>query len=130
MKGISLKQAGVLVLLLFGLVLAFAPFDNPTARHLDARMVAQSVQTREDHITAEQLGQMIIDKDPGYQLIDISAKEDYDKFHIPTAVNIPMDQLFSEEILSDLSHEKYTRALQQWRYTCCSGMGIIASTRI
>ena len=50
----------------------------------------------------------IIDKDPDYQLIDLRNFEEFKKYHIQTAVNIPMPDLFSEENLEQLDPEKLT----------------------
>ena len=65
---------------------------------------------------------MIIDKDPGYLIIDIRKPEEYEKFHIPTAVNIPLDQLFTEDNLEKLDRNRLlvlysnggTHAAQAW----------------
>ena len=106
MKALTWKQAGAVVLVILGLILAFAPFEPPTSHNLHSESVARTILEREDHITAEQLGQMIIDKDPGYLLIDLRDSESYAKYHIPTAINIPLETLFADSILTRLSRDR------------------------
>jgi rhodanese-related sulfurtransferase len=122
MKGITLKQAGVLLLLTLGLILAFSPVKYTAENKVDPAMVASEILDRNDHITAEQLGRLIIDEDPDYQLVDLRDPQEFEKFHIKTAVNIPLKELFSPQNLDLLDPEKLivlytdggTHAAQAW----------------
>ena len=75
-----------------------------------------------DHITPEQLGHLIIDKDPGVQVIDIRPNDEYEKFHIGTAINLPFADLFKQESLDQIYRDKLlvlysngeTHASQAW----------------
>ena len=41
----------------------------------------------------------LINNDPEYQLIDLRSEEEFKKFSIPGAMNIPFDKLFTEEFI-------------------------------
>jgi rhodanese-related sulfurtransferase len=119
---ISWKQLGVALLVLLGVILAFSPVDRKYDLKGVASQLSQEIMNRLDHITAEQLGHMIIDKDPGFQLIDIRPTEEFDKFHINGALNLPFADMFNKENLEQLYPDKLlvlysngeTHASQAW----------------
>jgi rhodanese-related sulfurtransferase len=122
MKQFSIKQIGIIIALTLGFILAFSPVDNKPVTETDFEILAKSINNRSDHITAEQLGQLIIDKDPGFQIIDIREQSEYEKFHIQSAINIPLETLFVTESLEYIDPEKLvvlysnggTHAAQAW----------------
>jgi rhodanese-related sulfurtransferase len=122
MKKLTIKQSGVIIAITLGLVLAFSPLGKRAVSKINYQELAESINDRRDHITAEQLGQLIIDKDPDYQIIDIRDKTEYDKFHIQTAINLPLQSLFKKENIEFIDPEKLvilysnggTHAAQAW----------------
>jgi rhodanese-related sulfurtransferase len=122
MKQLSIKQIGVVIAITLGFILAFSPVDNKPITETDFEELAKTINIRSDHITAEQLGQLIIDKDPDYQIIDIRDQSEYEKFHIQTAINIPLQSMFNKENLDFIDPEKLvvlysnggTHAAQAW----------------
>lgn len=122
MKQLTWKQVGAFILLILGLVLAFSPVDQNSVEALTPEELAMQVVNREDHITAEQLGSLIIDEDPSYMLIDVRSPEEYENFHIKSAINVPLEKLFSSEGLEQLDRTKLlilysnggTHAAQAW----------------
>jgi rhodanese-related sulfurtransferase len=122
MKKFTMKQTGVIIVITLGLVLAFSPMNQKSVTDAKFDELAESINNRSDHITAEQLGQLIIDKDPDYQIVDIRDKTEYDKFHIQTAINIPLKILFKKDNIEFIDPEKLvvlysnggTHAAQAW----------------
>ena len=122
MKKLSMKQIGVVIAVTLGFILAFSPISNKPVTETDFSELAETIENRNDHITAEQLGQLIIDKDPGFQIIDIRDQKEYQQFHIQDAINIPLHSLFTEENLEFIDPEKLvilysnggTHAAQAW----------------
>jgi len=122
MKTITWKQFGVFTLLLIGLILAFSPVNKSSNSNESAVELAKQIVGKEDHISAEELGHMIIDEDPDYLIIDVRSEEDYNKFHIIPSLNIPLEKLLEQEILDELDDEKLiilysnggTHAAQAW----------------
>ncbi|MBI4892738.1 MAG: rhodanese-like domain-containing protein [Acidobacteria bacterium] len=72
---------------------------NPQAT-VDA-MLAQT-----DHVQPVELARWILDKRADYQLIDLRDPWEFDDYHIPTAINIPLSQLFTAEGLNRLERSK------------------------
>lgn len=122
MKNLSIKQVAVVLAVLLGMILAFSPVNNNPIQEIDPNQMANEIIDRNDHITAEQLGRLIIDEDPDYQLVDLRSVEEYDKFHIKTALNLPMQKLFTDDNLDYIDPEKLvvlytnggTHAAQAW----------------
>jgi rhodanese-related sulfurtransferase len=122
MKTLTLKQAGAILLIILGVILAFSPLKKSAEGTATANFLANEIENRQDHITADQLGHLIIDEDPGYQLIDLRDKQEFEKFHIKTAINIPLKDLFKDENIALLSRDKLvvlytnggTHAAQAW----------------
>lgn len=106
MKVITWKQFGVIVLIILGLVLAFSPVKNTNSKTVNKNNFLKDIVEKNYLISPEQLGSLIIDKDPEYVLIDIRNEDEYKKFHIKTAINIPIENLLSDEDLEELESEK------------------------
>lgn len=104
------RKSAVLLLIIFGALLAISPAGMRRAATLSPREITSSVINRSDHITAEELAALIIDKNPDLLLVDLRPAEEYNQFHIEGAVNIPFSQLFEEESLDMLSPD-YTIVL-------------------
>jgi len=122
MKYFSTKQVAVVLAILLGLILAFSPVNNQPVQDIDPNIMANEIIDRNDHITADQLGRLIIDEDPDYQLIDLRDPAEYEKFHIKTAINLPMQKLFIDDNLDYIDPYKLvvlytnggTHAAQAW----------------
>jgi len=103
--GKTLAAAAVIFL---GVVLATATtiVRGTGAGPVNASAVVQSIVKEEDHVPASQLARWLIEKRTDFQLIDIRESWQFDDYHIPAAVNIPLAQLFDEANLKKLSREK------------------------
>jgi rhodanese-related sulfurtransferase len=102
------KTLAAIGLLFLGLVLALAA---TVARGTDVgpvnpAAVAQTMLDETDHVTAGELARWIIEKRNDYQLVDIREPWQFDDYHIPTAVNVPLGQLFQAGGLNRLARGK------------------------
>lgn len=98
--------AGAAILLAFVLATAATIVRGTGAGPVNAPALAETIVEEKDHVTAGELARWIIEKRQDYQLIDIRQPWQFDDYHIPTAVNIPLPQLFQEDNLKKLSREK------------------------
>jgi rhodanese-related sulfurtransferase len=96
------------VAIFFGVLLAMATtiVRGTGAGPVNASAVVQNILKEQDHVPAGQLAHWLIEKRTDFQLIDIREPWQFDDYHIPTAVNIPLAQLFDETNLRKLSREK------------------------
>ncbi len=87
-----------------GLIIAAVPQNKTKPYKLTADQMLSEANTRTQFIAPETVADMIIKKDPSFQLIDVRSQDDFEKFSLPGAINIPV---------SDLLSDKYTDILNQ-----------------
>lgn len=98
--------AGAILLLAVVLALAGTMAKGTAAGPLDAAAIAKTINAERDHVTPGELARWLIEKRQDFQLIDIRQPWQFDDYHIPGAVNIPLSQLFEDSGLKQLSREK------------------------
>ncbi len=105
---LSGKQLAAGGALLLGVVLAFGSVisNGAAAGPVDAAAIADIMAAKTDHVTAPELARWLIEKRDDFQLIDIRDPWKYDDYHIPTAINIPLTQLFHPDGLKQLDRSK------------------------
>jgi rhodanese-related sulfurtransferase len=102
------KLAAALVLAAGG-VLALASFAAPgggAATAANAPAIVEEMVTERDHVQPAELARWVLEKRQDYQLVDIREPWQFDDYHIPTAINIPLTELFSEAGLKRLERAK------------------------
>ena len=101
-----MKPLSILSMILIPMVLIIAavPQNKTKQFRLTAEELLSEVNTRTQYLDAETVADMVITKDPSLRLIDVRSQDEFEKFSLPTAINIP---------LSDLLSEQYTDILNQ-----------------
>jgi len=102
MKPLVILAAFVIPL---GLILAAVPQNTTKPYKLTASQLLSEVNTRTQFVVAEEVADLIVKKDPTLQLIDVRSKDDFEKFHLEGAINIPINDLLSEEYTEILDQE-------------------------
>jgi rhodanese-related sulfurtransferase len=64
---------------------------------LTAEELLIEVMENRQFMSPDEIAQMLIDKDPSLQLIDVRSKNQFEKFSLPNAINIPLESLLSSE---------------------------------
>jgi len=84
-----------LLLLLFAAGLFLSPVRPPAPAVHPPRVAGflQEVASAADHLDPLQLAESLIKGAPGLTLVDLRSPEEYGKFHIRGAVNIPLEKL-------------------------------------
>ncbi len=102
------KRIGAALVGFLGVLLALAATmaRGTGAGPVDAASLAQSIAEDKDHVTPLELANWILEKRQDYLLIDIRPPWEFDDYHIPTAINIPLTQLFQDAGLKQLSRGK------------------------
>lgn len=100
------KQIGILVALILGLVILFLPAQDNLKYRFDPGQIAQTIDSREDQIDPVTLSDWIIQGRKDYLLVDIRPVVEFERGHIKTAGNIPMEQLLERSNLEELPEEK------------------------
>ncbi len=80
-----------------GIIIAAVPENTTRPYKLTAPQLLDEVKEGMQFVTTDDVADMLIQKDPSLQLIDVRDKDSYDKFHLPGAINIPLADILSVE---------------------------------
>lgn len=94
----------ILVVLAGGLVLL--PKHTRSEGVSPLVFVKQAVST-ERYISTDQLADRIINQDPTLLLVDTRSEEEFEKFTLPNAINIPLNKFFDEELNGFVNQDVY-----------------------
>lgn len=111
-------------------VLAFAPVKTNKPNVLSSDELLDEVNSSVQFVSPDAVAEQIIEQDPFLQLIDVRTPEEFEKFSLPGAINIPLSQLLSDEYAYILNQSDYTNvfysngtifASQAWMLTRMKG---------
>jgi len=80
-----------------GLIIAAVPQNTTKPYKLTAEQLLNEASTRTQYVTPDVVADMIIKKDPTLRLIDVRSQDEFEKFNLPGAINIPVTDLLSEQ---------------------------------
>jgi rhodanese-related sulfurtransferase len=103
------KQLAAAAVLLTGGILAIASAalqGGGGMAPVNPQAAVEAMLAQTDHVQPVELAQWILDKRTDYQLIDLREPWEFDDYHIPTAINIPLSQLFTPQNLAKLERGK------------------------
>lgn len=111
------------MILMLGVIIAAVPKNTTTPFKLTAEQILEELKSNTQYIEPDAVAQMIIEKDPTLRLIDVRPKDEFEKFSLPGAINIPIDNILSPEfteifnqnvMLNVLYANGSTRANEAW----------------
>ncbi|SEH05432.1 rhodanese-like domain-containing protein [Candidatus Venteria ishoeyi] len=82
------------ILVGLGIIMAFLPAKKYDVQISPKNLLLELTdETR--FVTTDEVAHFLIETDPQVQLIDVRTPEEYEKFSLPGAINIPRDSLFN-----------------------------------
>ena len=96
--------ASMLFLAAFGLV--FLPSHQKNETMTAERLLAKVINP-ERYITSDILADKIINKDPSIMLIDVREPDEFDKYSLPQAFNIPLSDILNSDYQGYLDQDQY-----------------------
>jgi sulfur-carrier protein adenylyltransferase/sulfurtransferase len=88
-----------------GIIIAAVPQNKTKPFKLTAEELLSEVNTRTQYVTPDVVADMIIKKDPSLRLIDVRSQEEFEKFSLPGAINIPSTDLLSDQYTDILNQD-------------------------
>jgi sulfur-carrier protein adenylyltransferase/sulfurtransferase len=85
-----------LVLLIMAVIIAFVPQNTTRPYKLTAAQLLEEIRTGTQFISPDEVADKIVKKDPSIQMIDVRNPRDFDQFSLPGAINIPLQDILSE----------------------------------
>lgn len=86
--------AGIFILLGIGLLVL--P-EKDHSENIPPETLLNAVNNTSRYLSTDQVAEKIIYQDPTYILVDVRTPDQYELFHLPGALNIPLDELLLEE---------------------------------
>lgn len=100
---IRLKLAAIFLPL--GLIIAAVPENTTKAYKLTAEELLVEAQEGAQFMSTDEIADALVQKDPSFRLIDVRAQDEYEKFHLPNAINIPLTDILSDEWVDYLDQD-------------------------
>ena len=109
-----------------GLVLAAVPQNTTHPYKLSPEELLEQANSGMQYFSPDQIADMIINEDPSLLLIDVRAQDEYESFHLPGAVNIPLSDMLSDDwqayLNQDVRHNVFysngtVKANEAWMIT-------------
>lgn len=80
-----------------GLIIAAVPENTTKPYKLTAEQLLEEVKSGTQFMQPDEIADMVIAKDPTLQLIDVRAADEFEKFSLPGAINIPLVDILNPE---------------------------------
>jgi len=97
MKNLNPRVLLALFIIPLGMILAFVPANTTHPYKLSPKDLLEHVNSGMQYFTPDEVAHMIVSKDPSLVLIDVRAETEYEKFHLPGAINIPLSSLLDDQ---------------------------------
>jgi rhodanese-related sulfurtransferase len=86
-----------LIVVPLGMIMAAIPQNTTHPYQLSPEEMLEYVNSGMQYFSPDEVAQMIINQDPSLLLIDVRSEAEYEKFHLPGAINIPLTSLLEEQ---------------------------------
>lgn len=93
-----------LIIIPLGIILAAVPADRTKRFKLSADELLQEAGAGVQFVSPDVIADMLVQKDPSLQLIDVRTPEEFEAYSLQGAINIPLSNLLSEEY-TDILHQ-------------------------
>ena len=80
-----------------GVIIAAVPENKTKPYKLSAQDMIEEVSAGTQLMSPDMIADLIVNKDPALQLIDVRSRDEYDTYHLPGAINIPLPDLLSAD---------------------------------
>jgi len=88
-----------------GLIIAAVPQNKTKPYKLTADELLTEAKNRTQFVTPETVADMVVKKDPSLRLIDVRSQDEFEKFSLPGAINIPIADLLSDQYSDVLNQD-------------------------
>ncbi|MFO7617588.1 MAG: rhodanese-like domain-containing protein [Bacteroidales bacterium] len=80
-----------------GLIIAAVPQNTTKPYKLTANQLLEEANSRYQFFSPDELADLLVSKDPSIQLIDVRDPDEFEKYSLPGAINIPFADLLNSE---------------------------------
>jgi rhodanese-related sulfurtransferase len=105
MKKMNARLLLAAAIIPLGLIIAAVPENTTRPYKLTAEELLNEVSEGQQFMSPDEIAHMIISNDPSLQLIDVRSVAEYEKFSLPNAINVPLENLLSAEYVDILNQD-------------------------
>jgi len=80
-----------------GIIIAAVPENTTKQYKLTASELLDEVKDGTQFISTDEIADMLVQKDPSLQLIDVRSQAEFEKYSLPGSINIPLTDILSDE---------------------------------
>ena len=95
-----------LIIVPLGIIIAAVPQNTTLPYKLTADELLREATGKAQFISSDEIADLIIKKDPLLQLIDVRTPDEFDKFSLPGAINIPLSDLLSPQYIDLINQDE------------------------
>jgi len=106
---VRVKLAAIFIPL--GILVAAIPDNKVVAEKANAEQLLIEIKEGSNLITTDAVADMLVQKDPSLILIDVRSKGNYDQYHLPGSLNIPLDNILSDDYAGYFDQDIKTNVL-------------------
>jgi len=92
--------------ILLGFIIFLLPFKQ-NRNELSPENLLLEITNNDRFYSTDDVARLIISGDPSIQLIDVRSAEEFAKFRLPGAINIPLSHILDKDEVGDLEWEGY-----------------------
>jgi rhodanese-related sulfurtransferase len=93
----TVRQKLSVILILTGTLLAFLPLRNTRSLNVRPEVLLTQVFRDNSVLTVDQVARLLASDDSTIQIIDVRSPDDFGKFSLPGAINIPFEELIGRD---------------------------------
>lgn len=86
-----------IIFISLGLILAAIPQNTTLKYKLTADQMLTEANNAVMYYSPDEVAELLIQKDPSIQLIDVRPPDQFEKYALPNAINIPLTEILKEE---------------------------------
>ena len=86
-----------LIIVPLGMIMAAIPQNTTHPYKLTPNELLEHMNSGMQYFSPDEVAHMIVSKDPSLLLVDVRSENEYEKYHLPGAINIPLSSLLEDQ---------------------------------
>jgi rhodanese-related sulfurtransferase len=129
LKEISPRLWLAIFILPLAVIIAAVPENKTKPYKITIEELVQNITEGAQYFTADQVADLIIQQDKSIQLIDVRPANEFETYHLPGAINIPLSDILSDEWVDYLDQDVKTNIFYSTGTVAANQAWIICTQR-
>ena len=80
-----------------GLIIAAVPQNTTHPYKISSDKLLEEINSGVQYVTPDYIADLLVNKDPDLRLIDVRNQNEFERYSLPDAINIPLNDILSDE---------------------------------